>query len=149
MSLRSILCLLIIMFASAGYCLNQSVSAQDRTVADIGFVGLHGGIYGQLEKFASELDLKLRYFEDSEIESGVADFACVGVLYVQHTRAEDREKYQRIFRAAKTKNPNLTVIAFQSSTQELFRSLGLADVLVDDEQAGKYYGIPGKICGDY
>jgi cobaltochelatase CobN len=114
--------------------------AQDQKPFDVGFIGLHGGVYEQLEKYAIELDIRLRYFEDAEIEIGVADLASADVIYVQHTRAEDRERYRSLFQSAKTKNPKLKVIAFQASTIELFKTLGIADVLVDDLIASKYYG---------
>jgi cobaltochelatase CobN len=45
-----------------------------------------------------------------------------------------------LFLDAKKKNPHLVIIAFQSSTIELFSSLGIGEVLTDDKVAGQYYG---------
>ncbi len=86
------------------------------------------------------MGLSLVYFDDDAIQSGVAELASVKVLYIQHTRAEDREQYVELFKKAKQANPNLIVIAFQANTQELFRSLGIADVLTLDNEAPAYYG---------
>lgn len=115
----------------------QSVREPD---AGVGFIGLHGGVYEQLLPIAKRLDVPITYFDDQRIESGEADLGSVQVLYVQHTRAENRELYKKSFRDAKKKNPKLVVIAFQSSTVELFSSLGINDVLTDDKTAGQYYG---------
>ena len=131
---------LVVTFLSVKLSLISSSSAQETKPFDVGFIGLHGGVYEQLEKYAPELKIRLKYFEDDEIENGEANLASVDVVYVQHTRGEDREKYRSLFRNAMAKNPKLTVIAFQASTLELFRTLGMADVLVDDALAGKYYG---------
>lgn len=123
--------------------LSATVVAQqavDEPTAEIGFIGLHGGIYEQLLPLAKKLPVQLAYFEDERIESGKADLGSVKVLYIQHTRAEDRELYKKLFVEAKKKNPKLVVIAFQSSTAELFSSLGIGDVLTDDKTAGQYYG---------
>ncbi|MBL8870063.1 MAG: cobaltochelatase subunit CobN, partial [Planctomycetaceae bacterium] len=123
--------------------LSATIAAQqavDEPTAEIGFIGLHGGIYEQLLPLAKNLPVQLTYFEDERIESGKADLGSVRVLYIQHTRAEDRELYKKRFVEAKKKNPKLVVIAFQSSTAELFSSLGIGDVLTDDKTAGQYYG---------
>ncbi|AMV32952.1 Aerobic cobaltochelatase subunit CobN [Pirellula sp. SH-Sr6A] len=118
----------------------QSETPVETSPADIGFLGLHGGIYEQLQTFAPELDLSLRYFEDSAIQRGEADFGSVKILYIQHTRAEDREQYKTLFQSAKERNPSLQIIAFQANTNELFASLGISPLLTQDEQAGAYYG---------
>jgi cobaltochelatase CobN len=118
----------------------QELAKDSSERGDVGFIGLHGGIFEQLREFAPELNLRLRYFQDSEIERGEADLGSVDVLFVQHTRAQNRESYRALFQAARSKNPRLVVIAFQSSTHELFRNLGIADLLTRDEQAGAYYG---------
>ena len=107
---------------------------------DIGLIGLHGGIYEHLEKHAPSLHLRLRYFEDGEIASKTADLGDVRVLYVQHTRSEDREAYQELFARAKRRNPSLKIIVFQPSSAELFRQLGVGSLLTDDADAGQYYG---------
>ncbi|MFO0941099.1 MAG: cobaltochelatase subunit CobN, partial [Pirellulales bacterium] len=130
--------------SAAPWCFGQDTqkvsTVLEQNEFDIGFIGLHGGVYEQLLKYAPALNLKLRYYEDAEIESGNADLASLQVLYLQHTRAEDRDRYKKIFSDAKAKNPKLVVIAFQSSTADLFSSLGLDGVLTDDPQAAKYYG---------
>lgn len=119
---------------------SQAQETTDSTKPEIGFVGLHGGIYEKLVPMAKALDVGVTYFDDALIESGMADFGSVKVLYLQHTRAEERELYKQLFLDAKKKNPHLVIIAFQSSTIELFSSLGIGEVLTDDKVAGQYYG---------
>lgn len=107
---------------------------------DIGFIGLHGGVYEKLESYAARLQLKLQYFDDAQMDDGSAQLDDVKVLFLQHTRAEDRDTYKSLFENAKKNNPQLVVIAFQSSTADLFQSLGLSDLLTPDTKASKYYG---------
>lgn len=123
-----------------GLALGQETSKDSNQSYDVGFVGLHGGVFEQLRDFAPELNLRLRYFQDSEIEQGGADLGSVNVLYIQHTRSQNRESYRALFQDARSKNPRLVVIAFQASTHELFKNLGIGDFLTSDEQAGAYYG---------
>ncbi len=107
---------------------------------DIGFIGLHGGVYEKLETYAARLQLKLQYFDDAAMDDGSAQLDEVKVLFLQHTRAEDRDTYKSLFENAKKRNPQLVVIAFQSSTADLFQSLGLSNLLTPDTKASKYYG---------
>lgn len=111
-----------------------------RTPADIGFIGLHGGVYEQLEPHAKTLGLKLRYFEDGAIAARVADLGSVTVLYVQHTREEDREAYRELILKARQKNPKLVIVAFQPSSGEFLRGLAGEEVISRDPEAPKYYG---------
>jgi cobaltochelatase CobN len=102
---------------------------------DIGFIGLHGGIYEHLEKFAPHLRLRLRYFQDGEIAAKRADLGSVRVLYVQHVRDEDREAYRELLSRATKFNPSLTIIVFQPSSEELFRQVGVGNLLTKDAEA--------------
>ncbi|MCC7086308.1 MAG: cobaltochelatase subunit CobN [Pirellulales bacterium] len=107
---------------------------------DIGFVGLHGGVYDELLAAAKPLGLRLRYFEEDEIASRTCDFSAVRVLYIQHTRSEEREALGALLRQATVKNPQLKVIVFMPSSADLLKSVGLADQLTDDAIARRYYG---------
>lgn len=115
-------------------------SVESQTRQDIGFVGLHGGVYEHLLQAAEPLGLTLAYFDDDSIETGSADLSSVRVLYIQHTRADDREAYRNLFMSARRANPNLVIIAFQSSTAELFAQLDIDRLLTGDERAARYYG---------
>jgi cobaltochelatase CobN len=63
---------------------SQAQETTDSTKPEIGFVGLHGGIYEKLVPMAKALDVGVTYFDDALIESGMADFGSVKVLYLQH-----------------------------------------------------------------
>ncbi len=107
---------------------------------DIGFIGLHGGVYEQLETHAPLLQLKLTYFEDGEVAQRQADLGSVRVLFIQHTREEDRDAYRDLIQQAKNAHPGLRIIVFQSSSFEFLRGLNLANHVMQDQEASAYYG---------
>lgn len=112
--------------------------------ADIGFIGLHGGIYEQLQKHAAGLSLRLVYFEDGEIARRSADLGQVRVLYVQHVREEDREAYQAAIRQGREKNPALAIYVFPANSFEFLKGLAPAGAVEQDAEAQKYYGSSGE-----
>lgn len=126
----------------AWLCCASLVGGQEKpsAQADIGFIGLHGGVFEHLQGFATGLSLRLRYFADDEMRDKSADLATVRVLYVQHVREEDRDAYRAVFDAARRRNPQLRVIVFQASSAEFLKSLNLGDVVHADANAPKYYG---------
>lgn len=107
---------------------------------DIGFIGLHGGVFEQLQTHAKALQIRLCYFEDGEISKRAADLSQVRVLYIQHTREEDRDAYLALIEQAKAKNPDLRIIAFASNGMEFLRGLNLGTHLAKDTEAARYYG---------
>lgn len=107
---------------------------------DVGFIGLHGGVYEQLEPHARVLEMRLRYFEDGEIAARKADLSTVRVLYIQHTREEDREAYRELIEQARARNPRLRVIALASNGNEFLKGLNLGPHLDNDREAARYYG---------
>lgn len=120
-----------------------TVGAQEPPSAppfDIGFLGLHGGIYDQIEKYAPPLKLKVTYFDDGAVSQRTADLGSVRVVYVQHTREEDRDAYRDLMQRAKQKHPALRIVAFQSSSYDFLRALHDAELVLRDEEAVKYYG---------
>lgn len=126
----------------AWFCLTCAALAGPAAAADydIGFIGLHGGIYEQLENFARPLGLRLRYFEDGPISTRQAELHTVRVLYVQHVREEDRAAYVELFQQAKQRNPELRIVVFMDKSAAFLRGLGLGKLLTDDAEAPKYYG---------
>ncbi|QOV92069.1 cobaltochelatase subunit CobN [Humisphaera borealis] len=108
--------------------------------ADIGFIGLHGGVYEQLQFHSRLQGIRLKYFDDSAIASGEADLGSVSVVYVQHTREEDREAYRRALARARQQNPAVKIVAFDSKGREFLREIAGKDLVVNDVEAGKYYG---------
>ena len=139
-TIAGIACAVCLLQPSISHADDASPKTPAAKTFDIGFLGLHGGIYEHLEKHAGPLKLRLRYFEDGEVAAKKADFGSVRVLYVQHTRAEDHDRYRELIERAKQRNPSLQIIVFQPSSEELFRSLGLGKLVTKDADAKKYYG---------
>lgn len=132
-----IACLLLVPSASDAQATPQS--PHDRPF-DVGFIGLHGGVYEQLLTHAKPLEMRLTYFEDGDIASKTADLSTVNVLYVQHTREEDRDAYRALIEAAQTKNPNLRIFVLQANAVEFFQGLNPKSKIERDAGAAAYYG---------
>lgn len=110
------------------------------TPFDIGFIGLHGGVYEQLQTYAPTLNLRLTYFEDGTIADKSADLGAVQVLYIQHTREEDRDAYRQLLNAASEKNPELKTFVLQANSVDFFRRMNLKAAVDRDTVAASYYG---------
>jgi cobaltochelatase CobN len=108
--------------------------------ADVGFIGLHGGVFEQLQLHAATLKLKVKYFEDASLADQTSELSSVDVLYIQHTREEDREAYTKLIASAKLKNPEMRIVAFQANTLEFLHGLQLTSQVIADPDAAKYYG---------
>ena len=121
----------------------QIAASADQTSSipfDIGFIGLHGGVYEQLQNYAKPLNLRLTYFEDGKIADKTADLSTVRVLYIQHTREEDRDAYRQLLDAATAKNPDLMAWVLQANAVEFFRGMNLKAAVDRDADAASYYG---------
>lgn len=119
---------------------SPDVSSDAAGPADIGFIGLHGGVFSHLQEHAEPLQLRLRYFDDASIAQKTVRLSDVQVLYIQHIREEDREAYKTLLEEAKKNNPALKIIVFQASSAEFLRGLGLEQLLHADDKAVRYYG---------
>lgn len=124
----------------AALLISAAAPAQGDEKSDIGFIGLHGGVYEQLQTHAKALQLRLQYFEDGEISRRAADLSRVRVLYIQHTRDEDRDAYRVLIEQAKAKHPGLKIIPFAANGVEFLRGLNLGQHLEKDSEAARYYG---------
>lgn len=129
----------LLLAVNASHAQTKSDSPNDRPF-DVGFIGLHGGVYEQLLTHAKPLEMRLTYFEDGDIAAKTADFSTVRVLYVQHTREEDRDAYRALIEAAQAKNPNLRLYVFQANAVEFFQGLHLKAKVERDADAAVYYG---------
>ena len=129
----------LLLAPSASDAQTKSESPDDR-LFDVGFIGLHGGVYEQLLTHAKPLEMRLTYFEDGDIAARTADLSTVRILYVQHTREEDRDAYRTLIEAAQAKNPNLRIYVFPANAVEFFQGLNLKAKVERDAGAAAYYG---------
>lgn len=124
----------------------QWVRAQDAAAAvgtpdaDIGFVGLHGGVYELIEPEAARLKIRVKYFDDADIAERQVDFGSVRVLYLQHIRQEQRDAYRALIADARRRNPDLKIIAFEARGTQFLREVADDGAITEDLQAPKYYG---------
>ena len=88
--------------------------------SDIGFIGLHGGIYEQLEKHAPALyKFAMRYFDDNEIATRKADLNSVGVYSTRSTwREKTAPAYADLIKQAKQKKKVLHIVAFMPNSAD-------------------------------
>ncbi|WP_397571724.1 cobaltochelatase subunit CobN [Schlesneria sp. T3-172] len=107
---------------------------------EIGFIGLHGGVYEQLQTYAKPLNLRLTYFEDGDVANKRVDLSTVRLLYIQHTREEDRDTYRLLLDEATRKNPGLRVFVLPANAVDFFRTMNLKQPVERDSDAANYYG---------
>ena len=109
-------------------------------VLRFGFVGLHGGVFDALQEYAPALDLQLTYFADEDVRRDGFGFDGVDVVFLQHLRAEDKDRYVERLTAAKTQNPRFAALTCSPLPGALLSELVQNGIVVDDPEVHRYYG---------
>ncbi|MGV3607172.1 MAG: cobaltochelatase subunit CobN [Planctomycetaceae bacterium] len=130
-----------LVLAFAGLCLGQSPAEPQSAGPKVGCIGLHGGVFSQLEKAGAEYKITFEYLTDQAIAAKEADLSKYALVMVEHLRSEDRDNIRQLFIQAKRTNPELKIVALgPNSATELFADLGEASPLSRDPEMAKYYG---------
>ncbi|WP_231934279.1 cobaltochelatase subunit CobN [Botrimarina colliarenosi] len=121
-------------------CCADSAAAQVAPAPRLAFVGLHGGVFEQLEVLQSETGMELDYLRDDDIAAGKADLAPYRIVFFQHTREEDREQYRRMIEAGRAANPQLRIFSISGLVEGDLPELARSGVIEQDERLSAYYG---------
>ncbi|HLA85757.1 MAG TPA: cobaltochelatase subunit CobN [Thermoguttaceae bacterium] len=114
-------------------------AATSDTEFDIGFIGLHGGIYELLERYAKELGVTIDYVTDGQIVNGKADLTKYRVVLLQHDTA-GRDPIRDLFLRTKRKSPTTRIIAIPDYAKNMMNDLGSKNPIEYDPALSKYYG---------
>ncbi|HID78269.1 MAG TPA: hypothetical protein EYP56_20035, partial [Planctomycetaceae bacterium] len=106
----------------------------------IAFVGLHGGVFEQLERFESELGVRLEYIKDEQIAAEAVDLAAYQIVFLQHVRGEDRDHYRKLVASAKERNPDLRIFSISGGAERRLPDLTKRGLIEHDPEIRKYYG---------
>jgi cobaltochelatase CobN len=106
----------------------------------LAFVGLHGGIFESLSRYAQEQSLKLIYLRDGDIAEGRGSLEGVSVLFLQHTRDDLKRQYRDLIETARRANPSLRVISLSGLAERDLPELTKGGILERDEALSAYYG---------
>ncbi len=109
-------------------------------VARIAFVGLHGGVFEALQRFAPELKLRLDYLKDTQLAEEQVDLSVYQLVFLQHLRREDREQYHRLIVSARKRNPHLRVFSISGLAERHLPELTKQGVIESDSELEAYYG---------
>ncbi|WP_422923417.1 cobaltochelatase subunit CobN [Singulisphaera sp. PoT] len=106
----------------------------------LAFIGLHGGVFEQLQAASEGLGLKLEYVPDTAIGDGKADLTPYRLVFVQHTREEDADAYRDVFLAAKKspKPPRIFAVGREGAGAVAFFKGAETNPVETDEEIGKY-----------
>ena len=105
-----------------------------------GFVGLHGGVFDALQEYGPALDLQLVYFADEDIRRDGFGFDGVDVVFLQHLRAEDKDRYVELLTRAKAENPRFAALTCSELPGGLLADLVRGGIVVDDPEIHRFYG---------
>ena len=106
----------------------------------LGFVGLHGGIFEALQEYAPALNLQLAYFTDEEIRREGFSFQNVDVVFLQHLRAEDKDRYVDLLTRAKADNSRFAALTCSPLPGALLPDLVQNGTITEDPEIHRYYG---------
>ena len=84
---------LLLAWGIAAAC-SFGAAASDPSPASLrfGFVGLHGGVFAALQEYGPALDVQLSYFTDEDVRRDGFGFDGMDVVFLQHLRAEDKDR---------------------------------------------------------
>lgn len=106
----------------------------------LAFVGLHGGVFESLERFAPEVGVEVEYIVDERIASKKVDFSKYRMVFLQHVREEDRQQYEQLIARAKAANSELRVISISEISGGMLANLERKKIVEHDPDLLAYYG---------
>lgn len=109
--------------------------------ADVGFVGLHGGVYQTLQPHAAAAGVRVEYVADAAFDAPDLDLSGFRVIIIQHLRSDAAAAYRRAFQAARQRNPALEIFTIEEGgARGLLPDLVQAGVIGHDPGIPPYYG---------
>jgi cobaltochelatase CobN len=114
-----------------------SVPGADRL--RFGFVGLHGGMFDVLRTFEKPLNIQLEYLTDQDIRRDGFDLGGMDVVFLQHLRAEDKDRYTALLTKAKARNSRFAALTCSPLPGDLLPDLVKQGIIVNDPEIHKYY----------
>ncbi|MCA8971344.1 MAG: cobaltochelatase subunit CobN [Planctomycetes bacterium] len=135
--LQLLLSLFVLFGANAGFCADDGFRHRPPRFA---FVGLHGGVFEEIERQADHAGVEVVYLSDDAIASGSASLRSVDVLLVQHLRSENGEQLAAAILDAKRANPLFRALMLTARTAPALTSKPEhAGLLECDPALGSYY----------
>lgn len=128
--------------AAALVAFPSRASSQDERPPRIAFIGLHGGVFEQLQGFAGAVGLRVEYISDAQIVEKSCDLSPYRLIFIQHSRGEEKENYRELFLAAKEAQPPPRIFAIGREGAEavsFFADLGKSNPVEVDDEISKYF----------
>jgi cobaltochelatase CobN len=118
----------------------QEVAPAGDNAPRLAFVGLHGGVFEQLETLESETGMELDYLRDDDIAAGRVDLSPYRIVFFQHTREEDHEQYRTMIEAGRKANPKLRIFSISGLAEDAVPELARSGVIEHNDRLSAYYG---------
>lgn len=104
-----------------------------------GFIGLHGGMFDTVRAFGPALGIKLVYLTDQDTGRVGQECLSLDVVFLQHLRAEQKERYTEILAGARARNPKFVALTCSPPAAELLPDLVKRGIVVSDPEIHRYY----------
>ncbi len=120
--------------------LEGRAAGPDDALPRLAFVGLHGGVFEALQPLAADVGLRVEYLTDEQIHGETVNLARYRLVFLQHTRADDREPLQRLILAGRQRTPELRVFSLSSYSGRDLLDPAKKPLVENDPQLQAYYG---------
>ncbi len=132
---------LLLAWGIAAAC-SFGAAASDPSPASLrfGFVGLHGGVFAALQEYGPALDVQLAYFTDEDVRRDGFGFDGMDVVFLQHLRADDKDRYVDSLTRARKDNPRFAALTCSELPGGLLPGLVQGGIVIDDPEIHRYYG---------
>lgn len=136
---RACLVLIAGSFALLPPC-DAAETAEPAAQPRLAFVGLHGGVFEQLQQHAPKAGVAVEFISDQRIAAGDADFTPYAAVFLQHVREEDRAQYVRLLSASKAAHPDQRIVSISGVDGGVLAELARKGVVEYDPDLRAYYG---------
>ncbi|MBV1928711.1 MAG: cobaltochelatase subunit CobN, partial [Gammaproteobacteria bacterium] len=112
--------------------------------AQIGFLGLHGGVFGLLERAAGNTAVSITSLDAALAGDGKLNWSKLDVICIQHVRAESSERLEAALLDALEDNRALVVLSISGLAERRLLNLNKKGSLQSDELLKEYYSFAGE-----
>ncbi|MCA9188237.1 MAG: cobaltochelatase subunit CobN, partial [Planctomycetales bacterium] len=113
---------------------------QSANVCRVAFVGLHGGMFDVIRRFAGEAGVEVDYIRDEQILEGAVPSVPYAAVFVQHVRDDHRDQYRDFVTTVTRQNANVRIYSFSGMLERLLPDLAQAGRIEHDDKLSSYYG---------
>ena len=124
--------------------ISPAVYGQEAPTPRFGLLGLHGGVFEEIESIAGELQVQVDALDEQLLSDATLDWSMFDAVLIQHLRGDDQERCEQALLEARRKNPKQIVFSISGSLEHRLPKLTADRGLEHDPRMRDYYRASGR-----